>query len=106
MIELGYLAASIAVMAGVTYALRAAPLVALRHQITNRWLRSFLHHVPVAVLTAMTVPAIFFATSSWVSGLIGLVVAVAVALQGRSLIVVAMLAASAVWVAELVLRLT
>lgn len=106
MIEMGYLAASIVVMAGVTYALRAAPLVVLRHQITNDWVRSFLHYVPVAVLTAMTVPAIFFATSSWVSGAIGLVVAVGVALRGRSLIVVAMLAATAVWVAELVLRLT
>ena len=53
---------AIAVMAAVTYLLRAVPLVALRKRITNPWLLDFLHYVPFAVLTAMTIPAIIFAT--------------------------------------------
>ena len=45
---------AIAVMAVVTYLLRAVPLVALRKRITNPWLLDCLHYVPFAVLTAMT----------------------------------------------------
>lgn len=91
------------VMAGVTYLLRAAPLVGLRRRITNRWLLSFLHYVPYAVLTAMTVPAIIFATRSPVSGLIALACATVLALRGRSLLVVAIGAAVAVLAVEALL---
>lgn len=98
-----YLAVAIVVMALVTYGLRVAPLVLVRRRITNRWLLSFLHYVPYAVLTAMTIPAILFATSTVVSGVAGLVVAVALALRGRSLLSVALGAAAAVWVVEALL---
>ena len=96
---------AIAVMAGVTYLLRATPLVLLRRRISNRWLLSFLHYVPYAVLTAMTVPAILTATNSVVSGAVALVVAVVVALGGRSLMVVALAAAASVLVTEALLAL-
>lgn len=102
---MSYLAGAIVVMAVVTYGLRMVPLVLVRRPITNRWLLSFLHYVPYAVLTAMTIPAIVFATSMWQSGLVGLVVAVGLALWGRSLIVVALSAASAVWLTEFLARL-
>lgn len=91
------------VMAGVTYLLRAAPLVALRKRITHPWLLSFLHYVPYAVLTAMTIPAILWATDSPISGLVALVVAVVLALRGQSLLVVALGAAVAVLVTEALL---
>lgn len=97
------LAAAIAVTAVVTYLLRTAPLVFVRGEITNRWVLSFLHYVPYAVLTAMTVPAIFSATSHWLSGAAGFVVAVLLALRGRSLMIVALAATVTVWLIELVL---
>ncbi len=103
---MGYLGAAIIVMFLATYLLRAAPLVLFRREITSRWIRSFLYYLPFAVLTAMTIPAILFATTSWISGAVGLVVAVAVALAGRSLMTVAISAAVAVWLAELALLMT
>jgi len=93
------------VMAGATYLLRALPLVALRERIENPWLLSFLHYVPFAVLTAMTVPAILTATNAVVSGTVALLVAILVALRGRSLMTVALAAAAAVLVTEAVLAL-
>lgn len=91
---------AIVVLAGVTYALRAIPLVALRKRITNRWLLSFLHYVPYAVLTAMTIPAIIFATAHPISGAVALTVAVLLALRRADLLVVALGAASAVLITE------
>lgn len=97
------LAAAIIVMAAATYLLRAVPLVAIRRRITNRWLLSFLYYVPYAVLTAMTVPAIIFATRSPVSGVVALGVAVVLALRGRSLLIVAIGAAVSVLVSEAII---
>ncbi|MDO5726391.1 MAG: AzlD domain-containing protein [Bowdeniella nasicola] len=90
----------IAVTASVTYALRAIPLVAMRRQIKSLWWQSFLFYVPWAVLTAMTIPAIFFATNSWISATAGLVVALGLAIAKRSLFTVALGAAIAVWLVE------
>lgn len=95
----------VAVMAGVTYLLRAVPLVAIREEVESAWVRSFLHYVPYAVLTAMTVPAILLATRTPASGAAALVVAVALALNGRSLITVALGGSLAVLVVELALGL-
>lgn len=91
---------AIFVMAGVTYLLRAVPLVAVRRRISHRWVLDFLYYVPYAVLTAMTVPAILFATNSPVSGLVALVVAIIVARRGGSLLLVALCAAASVLVSE------
>ncbi|MGI5951635.1 MAG: AzlD domain-containing protein [Brooklawnia sp.] len=96
---------AIIVMALATYLLRAVPLVATRRRITNRWLLSFLYYVPYAVLTAMTVPAIIFATRHPLAGAIALLVAVLLALRGRSLLVVAIGAAASVLVTEALLSL-
>lgn len=99
------LAWSILVMAAVTYGLRALPLVLFGEPIRNVGVTSFLHYVPYAVLTAMTVPAILSATSSAASGVAGLVAAVLLAWWGRSLLTVALGAAGAVWVVEALLAL-
>ena len=99
------LALAIIVMTGVTYLLRAVPLVLVRKDIETPWINSFLYYVPYAVLTAMTVPAIIWATSTWVSGLGALIVAVILALTGRSLMTVAVGAAMGVLVIEGLLAL-
>ncbi len=97
----GYIVAVIAVMFAVTYLPRTLPLVLVRDEITNPWLRSFLHYVPYAVLTALTIPAVFAATRDWTSAVAGLAVAVVLAWRRRPLIVVALSAAVAVWLFEL-----
>ena len=51
----------ILVMAATTYLIRDLPLTLLKKPIRSRFLRSFLHYVPVACLTAMTFPAILCA---------------------------------------------
>lgn len=79
----------ILVMAVTTYLIRLLPLLLVRGRIRSRFLRSFLHYVPVACLTAMTFPAMLYATDHMVSGAIGLMVAVLLALKNRSLVTVA-----------------
>ena len=90
----------LAVLAGSTYLIRVIPFVLVKKQISNRFIRSFLHYIPYAVLTAMTIPAIFFATSSVISALTGFAVAVLLALKGKSLTVVALLSCLAVFLVE------
>lgn len=97
---MSYLALAILTTSGVTYLLRAIPLVAMRKQIDSRWIRSFLYYVPWAVLTAMTIPAIFFATKSYLSATVGLIVSVGLALANRSLFTVVLGAATLVWLVE------
>lgn len=95
----------ILVMAVTTYLIRAIPLVALKKPITSRFLRSFLHYVPVACLTAMTFPAILYATEHWISGAVGLAVGVLLAFKNKSLILVAVAGCAAVFVMEQVIGL-
>ena len=67
------------VMAVTTYLIRALPLTLFKKPIRSRFLRSFLHYVPTACLTAMTFPAILTATDHMISGAAGLVVGVLLA---------------------------
>ena len=88
-----------------TYLIRAIPFVLVKNQIQNRFVRSFLHYIPYAVLTAMTIPAIFTATDSIISAVAGFVVAVILALKGKSLTVVALLSCVTVYLVELAIRM-
>ncbi len=92
----------IAVMAGVTYLIRMIPFTLFRKKITSPFFRSFLHYIPYAVLSAMTIPAIFTSTESVATSLIGTAVAVAVAYMEKPLIVVAAAASAAALVSGLV----
>lgn len=93
----------ILVMAGVTYLIRMLPLTLIQKKITNTYIRSFLYYIPYACLTAMTFPAILYATQSPISGAAGLVTAVILALRKKSLITVAGFACIAVFIAERIL---
>ena len=92
------------VMAGVTYLVRMIPLVLVRRKIQNRFVLSFLHYIPIAVLSVMTVPAIFYASSSVLTALAGFVVALIFAYLGKSLVQVAAFSCVAVLIAELLLK--
>ncbi len=91
------------VMAGVTYLVRAVPFAVMNRKITNRFFRSFLAYVPYTVLSAMTVPAIFTATGSYIAGVIAFVVAVVVSYRGKGLIEVAICACAAAFLVSLCL---
>lgn len=94
----------ILIMAVTTYLIRALPLTLLKKPITNRFLRSFLHYVPSACLAAMTFPAILTATDHMVSGAVGLVIAIVLALRKKSLIVVAVASCATVFLMEQLIR--
>ena len=92
-------------MALTTYLIRVLPLTIFRKPIKSRFLRYFLHYVPYACLTAMTFPAILSSTASLISGAAALIVAVALAYRGKSLIVVAVSSSAAVLLTEWLLAL-
>ena len=88
------------VMAVTTYLIRALPLTLLKKPIRSRFLRSFLHYVPTACLTAMPFPAILTATDHVISGAAGLIVGVILAFKNKSLIVVAVASCATVFIVE------
>lgn len=91
----------IAVMAIVTYLIRALPLTLIRKKITNKFLRSFLYYVPYATLSAMTIPAIFYSTSGKISAVLGFFTALILAYKNKSLLTVAGVACAVVYITEL-----
>ena len=92
------------VMAVTTYLIRAIPLTLLKKPIRSRFLRSFLHYVPAACLTAMTFPAILYATDHIISGAAGLAVGVILAFCNKSLITVALASCTTVFLLEQLYR--
>ena len=92
----------LAVTAGVTYLVRALPLALVKGKIKSRFVLSFLHYIPYAVLSVMTVPAIFYATGERLSATVGFAVAVALSLFNKSLLTVAAAACGAVLAVQLV----
>ncbi|MBR5152087.1 MAG: AzlD domain-containing protein [Clostridia bacterium] len=91
----------ILVMAGVTYGVRCLPLVLLRKDITNVYVRSFFKYIPYAVLGSMTFPAILYATGSMISALAGLLTAAVLAYLEKSLLTVASIACVVVFLVEM-----
>ena len=93
----------VAVMALVTYFIRMIPFTFFRKKITNRFFRSFLYYIPYAVLSAMTIPAIFYSTGDLTTAIVGTVVAVVLAYLRQPLIIVALAAAAAAFLSGLIL---
>lgn len=92
------------VMAGVTYLIRMIPLVLIRRKIENRFIRSFLYYIPYAVLSVMTIPAIFSSTGSVPSAVCGFAVAILLSFFDKGLLTVAAGSCAAVLVFELAER--
>ena len=90
-------------MAVTTYLIRMLPLTVFRKPIKSRFIKSFLHHVPYACLTAMTFPAILYDTTYMVSGAAALVVAITLAYRGKSLLTVSLASCAAVFLCERIL---
>ena len=91
------------VKAGVTYLVRMLPLVLIKKKIKNRYLLSFLHYIPYTVLSAMTVPAIFYATESPTAAALGFAIALVLAFFEKGLVTVAALSCAGVLICELII---
>ncbi len=109
MIETGYLITSIAVMALVTYFIRMLPLAVFRKKIKSKFLMNFLYYVPYAVLTSMTIPAVFescgTSTAGLLSGIAGFAAALVLAFFERGLLTVAVSACAAAFLTNLAANL-
>lgn len=88
----------IIVMAGVTYLIRMISFTLFRKKIKSTFFRSFLYYIPYAVLSAMTIPAIFYSTGNFATSIIGTIVAVSLAYFNFPLIVVALAASAAAFI--------
>ena len=98
------LAVYIIVMAGVTYLIRAIPFAFFSKKIKSRFFRGFLYYIPYAVLSAMTIPAIFYSTGSIVTAIAGTAAALILSYFGLPLIVVALSASAAAFIAGLFIK--
>ncbi|MGN1419378.1 MAG: AzlD domain-containing protein [Acutalibacteraceae bacterium] len=92
----------IAVMAIATYLVRVIPFTAFRNKIKSRFFRSFLYYIPYAVLSALTIPAIFYSTGDFLSAAIGTTVAVILAFFNLPLIVVAVAASAGAFLVSII----
>ena len=88
----------------VIYLIRVLPLTLIRKPIRSRFLRSFLYYVPYVTLAVMTFPAIVEATANPVAGAAALVVGIAAAWLGGSLLTVAGACCAVVFILELILK--
>ena len=93
----------IAVMFGVSYAIRVLPLTLIRKPIKNPFVQSFLYYVPYVTLAVMTFPAIVNATQDPLAGAAALVVGMVAAWLGAGLFPVSVLCCAVVFVLELFL---
>lgn len=93
------------VCAGITYFIRMLPLTLIKKKIKNRFALSFLYYMPYAVLSVMTIPAIFSSTAYTISALAGFIAAVILAYFGKSLVQVAAFSCVVVFVAEYIIKL-
>lgn len=98
----GRLLALILAVAAATYLLRAVPLALLRRPMRNPRAVAFIGYLPYAILAAMVVPGIFSGAGSPAASWTGAAVALALAVWGRSLPVVAAAAAAAAFAVSLV----
>lgn len=80
---------AIAIMAAVTYVVRALPIAVFRKQITSVYIKSFLHYVPFAVLASLTFPDVFYSTGNTITAIFGTIVALILAYLNKSLVIVA-----------------
>ncbi|NLK75660.1 MAG: AzlD domain-containing protein [Clostridiales bacterium] len=94
---------AVILMAAVTYIPRVLPIIVFRKEIKSKYIKSFLHYVPYAVLGALTFPDIFYSTGNLVTAVCGTIVALYLAYREKSLVVVAIGAILTVYIVGLIL---
>ncbi len=95
------LLALILAVGAASYALRALPLALLRKPLRSPRLVAFIERLPYAILAAMVIPDVFSSTGNTTSSVAGFAAALVLALLGRSLPIVAAVAALTALLASL-----
>lgn len=103
MMDIGHFLCYVVIMAGVTYLIRMLPLVFVKKQMQNPFVKSFLFYMPYTVLAAMVFPAAFDCTASVWSAVVGVAVGVLLSLKEKPLLLVAGCACVAVFAVEYLL---
>lgn len=93
-------AIAVLLMALITYIPRVTPMMLVKGKLKSRFLRSFLYYVPYAALGAMTFPAILYSTGHVGSAVVGMIVALVLALFEKGLLAVAVGAIVAVYLMQ------
>ena len=93
------------ILSGSTYLIRAIPFALMQKKVTNKYVKSFLHYIPYAVLSAMTLPAALYATGNIISGVAGLLVGGFFAYKGKGLTLVAIISCVIALLTELIMLL-
>ncbi|SDY61153.1 AzlD domain-containing protein [Lachnobacterium bovis] len=79
----------ILIMIATIYSVRCIPMLVFRHNIKNKFIKSFLHYVPYVTLAVMTFPAIIYATDNKFAGVAALIIGVILSYITENLFVVA-----------------
>lgn len=95
----------IAVMALTTFLIRVIPFALVRGKIRSRFINSVLYYMPYAVLSAMTFPAIFYATGDVVTSAVGTAVALVMAYFDLPLIAVALGSSASAFIVGIIMNM-
>ena len=83
-----------------TNLIRVVPMLLIKGQISNRFLRSFLYYVPYVTLAVMTFPSMVQATVSPVSGAVARITGIVAAWRGLGLFPVAAICCAIVYLMD------
>ena len=83
-----------------TNLIRVLPMLLIKGQISNRFLRSFLYYVPYVTLAVMTFPSMIQATMSPLSGTVALIVGIIAAWRRIGLFPVAAICCAIVYLID------
>ena len=93
------------ILSGSTYLIRVIPFVAVKKNITNKYVKSFLYYIPFSVLVAMTIPDAFYATGHILSSVVGLIIGGIFAYRGKGLTLVAIISCVSAFIVECIMLL-
>ena len=83
-----------------TNLIRVVPMLLIKGQIGNRFLRSFLYYVPYVTLAVMTFPSMTQTTMSPLSGIVALIVGIIAAWRRMGLFPVAAICCAIVYLMD------
>lgn len=83
-----------------TNLIRVVPMLLIKGQISNRFLRSFLYYVPYVTLAVMTFPSMIQTTMSPLSGTVALIVGIIAAWRRMGLFPVAAICCAIVYLMD------
>lgn len=88
----------------VTNLIRVLPILLIRGEIRNRFIRSFLYYVPYVTLAVMTFPAIVDSAGTPWAGFAALLLGIAAAWLGLGLFPVAIICCLTVFISNILMK--